>query len=108
MVSAVLAGYGKKLDAKPEVHREFLRLLHASVEYAKANPDEVFGSVSKTTGTNVEFFRRWFAEYSDFPVLMNQEDMKAIQTLWDQAQKLGMLKESPDIGGAIWSETLME
>ena len=108
MVSAVLAGYGKKLDAKPEVHREFLRLLHASVEYAKANPDEVFGSVAEATGTDVEFFKRWFSEYSDFPVLMSQEDMTAIQTLWDQAKTLGMLKESPDISGTVWSETLKE
>lgn len=108
MVSAVLAGYGKKLDANPELHREFLRILHASVEYAKSNPDEVFNSVAKETGTDVEFFKRWFAEYSDFPVLMNEEDMKAIQILWDEAKKLGMLKESPDISGAVWSETLME
>ena len=108
MVSAVLAGYGKKLDAKPEIHQEFLRLLHSSVEYAKANPDEVFGAVSAETGTDIEFFKRWFAEYSDFPVLMNQEDMRAIQTLWDQAQSLGMLKESPAISGAVWSETIME
>jgi len=34
--------------------------------------------------------------------------MKAIQTLWDQAKALGMLKESPDISGAVWSETLKE
>jgi len=108
MVSAVLAGYGKKLDAKPEIHREFLRLLHASVEYAKANTDEVFGAVAETTGTDVEFFKRWFAEYSEFPVLMNKEDMRAIQILWDQAQKLGMLKDSPDISSAVWSKTLME
>ena len=39
---------------------------------------------------------------------MNDEDMKAIQTLWDQAQALGMLKESPDIRDAVWSETVME
>ena len=78
------------------------------VEYAKANPDEVFGSVAEATGTDVEFFRRWFAEYSDFPVLMSQSDMKAVQTLWDQAKTLGMLKESPDISSAVWSETLKE
>jgi hypothetical protein len=39
---------------------------------------------------------------------MSQEDMEAIQTLWDQAKTLGMLKESPDISGAVWSETLRE
>ena len=107
MVSAVLAGYGKKLDSKPELHREFLRMLHASVEYAKSNSDEVFNSVATETGTNVEFFDRWFSEYSNFPVLMNDEDMRAIQTLWDQAKELGMLKESPDIKETMWSETLM-
>ena len=42
MVSAVIAGYGDKLRAKPDVYREFQRVLRASMEYAKAIPTRCF------------------------------------------------------------------
>jgi len=107
MVSAVLAGYGDKLDADPELYREFLRVLHASVEYAKANPDEVFAAVADETGTEAAFFERWFAEFSDFPVLMSEDDIAAIRILWEKAIGLGLLDAAPPVEETIWSETLM-
>jgi NitT/TauT family transport system substrate-binding protein len=106
MVSAVLAGYGDKLDADPEKYREFLRLLHASVEYAKANPEEVFAAVAAETGVEPAFFVRWFAEFSDFPVLLTAEDRKAIDILWSEAVKLGLLETFPPVEETIWAETL--
>ncbi len=108
MVSAVLAGYGEKLDAEPEKHREFLRLLHESVEYARANPDEVFPAVAEETGVDPAFFEKWFAEFSDFPVLLSEDDMQAIEILWAEAEKLGLLENVPPIEETVWSETLME
>jgi NitT/TauT family transport system substrate-binding protein len=107
MVSAVLAGYGEKLEADPELYREFLRVLHESVEYAKNNPDEVFAAVAAETDTDAAFFERWFAEFSDFPVLMTEDDLKAIQILWDEAAKLGLLENVPPVAETVWSETLM-
>ena len=106
-VSAVLAGYGEKLDKNPETHKEFLRLLHQSVEYAKSNPDEVFKAVANENDTDEKFLQRWFAEYSDFPVLMSNDDMKAIQMLWDESVKLGMLKSAPNVRDTIWTETII-
>ena len=106
-VSAVLAGYGEKLDKNPEIHKEFLRLLHQSVEYAKSNPDEVFKAVANENDTDEKFLQRWFAEYSDFPVLMSNDDMKAIQMLWDESVKLGMLKSAPNVRDTIWTETII-
>ena len=106
-VSAVLAGYGEKLDKNPEIHKEFLRLLHQSVEYAKSNPDEVFKAVANENDTDAKFLQRWFAEYSDFPVLMSNDDMKAIQMLWDESVKLGMLKSAPNVRDTIWTETII-
>ncbi|MEM8855499.1 MAG: MqnA/MqnD/SBP family protein [Pseudomonadota bacterium] len=106
MVSAVLGGYGDKLDAEPEKYQEFMRLLHESVEYAKANPDEVFTAVAEETGTPKEFFEKWFSEFSDFPALISQDDRKAIETLWQEAEKLGILSDLPPVDETVWSETV--
>ncbi|WP_333834873.1 ABC transporter substrate-binding protein [Rubrimonas sp.] len=108
MVSAVLAGYGDRLDAEPEKHREFLRLLRASVDYARENPDEVFAAVAEETGVEPAFFERWFAEFSDFPVLMTEDDAKAIEILWSEAQALGLLDSHPPVAETVWTETLTE
>lgn len=108
MVSAVLAGYGDKLEAEPEKYREFLRLLDASAEYAVANPDEVFPAVAEETGVDPAFFERWFAEYSSFPVLISEDDRKAIEILWAEAEKLGLLEDVPPVEETIWDGTVTE
>jgi len=107
MVSAVLAGYGEKLEADPELYREFLRVLHESVEYALANPDEVFPAVAAETKADAAFFERWFSEFSSFPVLMTEDDMKAIQILWEEAARLGLLENVPPVEETVWDDTLM-
>ena len=42
-----------------------------------------------------------------FPVLMSNDDMKAIQMLWDESVKLGMLKSAPNVRDTIWTETII-
>jgi ABC-type nitrate/sulfonate/bicarbonate transport system substrate-binding protein len=106
MVSAVLAGYGEKLDAKPEIYREFLRVLHASVEYALKHPDEVFPAVGKDTSTDPEFFKAWFTRFSDFPVRLTQDDIKAIDLLWKRAVDLEILKSVPPAIDTVWKPAL--
>ena len=63
MVSAVLAGYGEKLDANPDAYKEFMRVLHASVQYALKNPGEVFPAVAQATNTDAKFFNAWFTRF---------------------------------------------
>jgi NitT/TauT family transport system substrate-binding protein len=106
MVSAVLAGYGEKLDAKPEVYREFLRVLHASMDYALKNPGEVFPAVGKETGTDPEFFKAWFTRFSDFPVLLTPDDIKAIDLLWKRSVELDILKTVPPAIETVWKPAL--
>ena len=108
MVSAVLAGYGEKLDAKPEIYQEFLRVLKASVDYAKHNPAEVYAAVAAATKVDEKFFERWFAEFSDFPVTLSGEDIKAIEILWAEAMKLGLLKSVPPVKETIWAKVLTQ
>ena len=79
-------------SAKPEVYREFQRMLHASMEYASAHPDEVFPAVGKQFNIEPDFFKAWFTRFSDFPVVMSDQDVKAIALLWEKAKELDILK----------------
>lgn len=105
-VSAVLAGYGDKLDAQKDVYLEFLRVLRASMEYARSHPDEVFTAVGKETGTSPEFFKAWFSRFSEFPVIVTSQDVKAIDMLWTQAIKLDLLQKAPPAQETIWAPAL--
>jgi NitT/TauT family transport system substrate-binding protein len=108
MVSAVLAGYGEKLDAAPDIYKDFLRTLHASMRYALEHPDEVFPAVAKDTNTDPAFFKAWFSRYSDFPVLLTKDDIKAVEILWKRAIDLGILKSAPPVAETLWKAALPE
>ena len=102
MVSAVFAGYGEKLDANAAAYSEFLRVVHASVEYALAHPDEVFPAVGAETKTDPAFFKLWFSQFSELPVLLSKDDVKAVGLLWKRAIELGILKQAPPVEETVW------
>lgn len=106
MVSAVLAGYGDKLDAQPAVYEEFLRVLRASMEYAVAHPDEVFPAVGQATQTEPAFFSAWFSRFSEFPVVLTPSDVRAIELLWSRSVDMGLLGPLPPIEQAVWGRAL--
>jgi NitT/TauT family transport system substrate-binding protein len=106
MVSAVLAGYGDKLEADPDAYKEFLRVLHASVEYALKHQDEVFPAVAKQTNTEPAFFKAWFTRFSSFPAELTKNDIKAIELLWKRSVELGILKQAPPIMETIWKPAI--
>lgn len=106
MVSAVLAGYGEKLDARPDAYVEFLRVLRASMEYAVANPAEVFTAVGQATNTDPAFFDAWFNRFSEFPVTLAPEDVKAVELLWQRSVDMGLLTKATPVSEAFWSRVL--
>ncbi len=106
MVSAVLAGYGDKLDARPALYTEFLRLLRASKDYALAHRQEVFDAVGKENGIDPGFFEAWFSRYSEFPVAISDDDVKALDILYQQALQLKILDKAPPVGPMLWSGAL--
>jgi len=108
MVSAVLAGYGDKLKDNPAVYREFQRVLRASMEYARSHPDEVFPAVGKEFNIDPGFFKAWFTRFSDFPVVLSDQDVKAIDLLWEKAKSLGILKSYPPIKETLWKDALTD
>lgn len=107
-VSAVIAGYGDKLKEKPAVYREFQRVLRASMEYARNHPTEVFPIVGKEFNIDPEFFKAWFTRFSDFPAVLSDQDIKAIDILWSKAKELGILKDYPPVEETIWKDALRE
>lgn len=108
MVSAVIAGYGDKLRAKPKVYREFQRVVRASVDYAKQHPDEVYTAVGKQFNIDPAFFDAWFSRFSDYPVLLSAQDVTAIDLLWKKSKDLDILKAYPPIQESIWDQALRE
>lgn len=108
MVSAVIAGYGDKLKEKPAVYREFQRVLRASMEYAKAHPTEVFPAVGKQFNIEPEFFNAWFSRFSDFPAVLSDQDVMAIDILWSKSKELGILKDHPPVQETIWKDAVRE
>jgi NitT/TauT family transport system substrate-binding protein len=106
MVSAVLAGYGDKLDANADAYKEFLRVLHASTDYAQAHPDEVFPAVGQETKTDPAFFKAWFTRFSEFPVLLTKDDLKAIGLLWKRSIELALLKNAPPVEETVWKPAI--
>jgi NitT/TauT family transport system substrate-binding protein len=108
MVSAVLAGYADKLKAKPEIYREFQRVLFESMQYAKAHPKEVFPAVGKQFNIEPNFFDVWFNKFSDVPVVLSDQDVKAIALLWQKAKELDILKSYPPVEQTIWDKALTE
>ncbi len=107
-VSAVFAGYGDRLDANPDAHRAFLAALKASVDYALANPEEVFSAVADETGVDPAFFERWFSTYGSVSVAVSDDDVTAMETLWTLSQEQGILDGFPPMSEALWDGALRE
>lgn len=106
MVSAVIAGYADKLNADPEIYREFQRVLRESMEYARENPDEVFAAVGGEYDIDPAFFEAWFSRFSEFPAVLSEQDVEAVALLWEKSTELGLLDDHPPVEETIWDEAL--
>jgi NitT/TauT family transport system substrate-binding protein len=106
MVSAVNVSYPDKLAARPEAFREFNRMLKASVEYALANRDEVFGAVAKQANIDRKFFDWWFDRTTSVPMVFGDEHARAVTTGWTIGRDLGMVQNVPDVRALTWDQTL--
>lgn len=108
MVSAVNVGYAEKIAAKPELYKEFNRMLKASVDYTLKNIGEVSEAVGKETKNDPAYFKAWFEQYSDFPAAVSQNDIDAMNKVWALSKELGILKDFPDAKTMIWEGAIRE
>jgi len=108
MVSAVNVGYVEKIAAKPELYKEFNRVLLASVQYTLKNIDEVSKAVAAETKNDPAYFKAWFEQYSEFPGVVSQNDIDAMNKVWALSKELGILKDFPDAKTMIWEGATRE
>lgn len=108
MVSAVNVGYAEKIAARPELYREFNRMLKASVTYTLKNIGDVSAAVAKETKNDPAYFKAWFEQYSDFPAAVSQNDIDAMNKVWSLSKELGILKGFPDAKTMIWEGAIRE
>jgi NitT/TauT family transport system substrate-binding protein len=107
-VVAILAGYPEKLAAKPAAYKEFARMVKASADYTRAHVDEVAAALSKDTKMEPAFFSDWLNHYTQVPMVVSADDVKAIQRLWELSQELGIIKEYPPAESMIWKDAIRE
>ncbi|HEY1505171.1 MAG TPA: MqnA/MqnD/SBP family protein [Stellaceae bacterium] len=107
-VVAILAGYPEKLAAKPAAYKEFARMVKASADYTRAHVDEVAAAMGKETKMEPAFFSDWLNEYTQVPMVVSADDVKAIQRLWELSKELGIIKEYPPAESMIWKDAIRE
>ena len=107
-VVAILAGYPEKLAAKPAAYKEFARMVKASSDYTSAHVDEVAGALSKETKMDPSFFSDWLNEYTEVPMAVSDNDVKAIQRLWELSKELNIIKEYPSAESMIWKDAIRQ
>lgn len=109
-VSAVLVSYPDKLAERPEAFKEFSRMLKASVDYAVANPDEVGAAIASQGKISADYFKAWLADYSRTPGVISGVHLKAMETVWSNAEDLGILKpgEAPSAASVVWQHALRQ
>lgn len=107
-VVAILAGYPEKLAAKPAAYKEFARMVKASADYTRGHVDEVAAALSKETKMEPAFFSDWLNEYTQVPMVVSADDVKAIQRLWELSKELGIIKEYPSAELMIWKDAIRQ
>ena len=107
-VSAVNVSYPDKLKARPEAFKEFNRMLKASVDYAVANPRKVGEAIGKTNKISPEFFKAWLTRFSFFPAVVSGNDVKSMETVWQNAKEMGIIKKYPAGNSVVWKHAIRE
>jgi NitT/TauT family transport system substrate-binding protein len=102
MVSAINVGYADKLAARPQAFAEFNRMFKASVAYALANREEVFGAAAKQANIDRGFFDWWFDKTTEIPADFTDEHAKSLAIAWDMAKKYGLIDTLPKMEPLIW------
>jgi len=83
-------------------------MLKASVDYAVANPIKVGKAISKTNKISPDFFKAWLTRFSFFPAVVSAKDVKAMETVWQNAKEMGIIKKFPSGESVVWKHAIRE
>lgn len=104
--SGMLIAYTDRLNAKPEVYKEFLRLIRASLKYLHDNPSEVFAAVGESHKLSPEAVKTAFFLAGERPFTITDEDYKALGLAWSGYKDIGILKEVPPVADMVWQPAI--
>jgi NitT/TauT family transport system substrate-binding protein len=102
LVAGVNVAYPERLQAKPELYREFGRMLKQSREYALANVDEVQSAIMKKANMPAGFFKDWVELIGESPATLSDEDIKSLEIAWRSSKELGIIKSYPPVRSLVW------
>lgn len=105
-VTGVSIAYTEKLAANPDAYKEFNRLLKASVDYMLANKAQVYGAVAADTKAPLAYFETYFEKFAEFPQIVSDSDMKAIQRVWEISKEMKLYDKHPDAKDVVWEHAL--
>jgi NitT/TauT family transport system substrate-binding protein len=108
VVSAVNVAYPERLDANADAYREFDRMIKASVDFANANKAEVGKAMADQFHISPDFFAWWLDTYSIFPGAVSDQDLKAMEVVWQNAKELGLMKDYPSAQSVLWKDAIRE
>jgi NitT/TauT family transport system substrate-binding protein len=83
-------------------------MLREAVQYTLRNIAEVSAAVGQDTKVDPAYFKTWFEQYSDFPAAVSDNDIAAMNKVWELSKELGVLKEYPDAKTMIWEGAIRE
>ncbi|MGH7270736.1 MAG: ABC transporter substrate-binding protein [Polyangiaceae bacterium] len=107
-VSAINVAYPERLDAHPDDYKEFDRMLKASVDYANAHTAEVGKAIGEQFKISPEFFGWWLKDYSIFPGVVSNGDLKSMEVVWENAKALGLMGHYPKAESVVWKYAIRE
>ena len=107
-VSAVNVAYPERLDAHPDDYKEFDRMIKASVDYANTHSAEVGKAIGEQFHISPEFFGWWLKNYSIFPGVVSNGDLKSMEVVWENAKALGMMGNYPKAESVVWKYAIRQ
>jgi NitT/TauT family transport system substrate-binding protein len=105
-VTGVNTGYPEKIDAQQSLYVEFCRMMKATADYARTHLDEISQIVGESSKEDPNYFKAWFTKYDEAPMVITNDDIKAIRTTWQLSKELGILDDYPDPATVVWSKAL--
>lgn len=101
-IASVLVTYPEKVREKPAAIRELIRVLRASLKYARDNAKEVYEAVAKEHRLDAKNLATQWESWYDFTGTLEEDDQKSLTQQWEGAKEMGMLKAVPDIKEMVW------
>jgi NitT/TauT family transport system substrate-binding protein len=99
---SLFVSYADKVKRNPERFREALRLIRASVRYAKEHREEVYAQVARKSRLPVNTLKTLAGEWYEVNITLEEGDLKAIKNMWEVGKETGVIKDYPSLNEVIW------